>query len=153
MRIIHVSIDVFAAIWRDRRPGEESEDAVLARRFKVERRRGAEGHSDATIGFHDPRFGVSVPAEFSIHRIFNGKEYRAHAIQGFWILDATGQRYATLNRLSVAIGAGNEDAWRAWFYDDDGGVRRPVSDLRDPSKIKKRGKRPAAEPDWDNPEA
>jgi len=151
MRTILVSIDVYAAIWRDRRSGEQDEDAILARRFKVKRR---ERDVVTTTGFRDPRFGVNIQSGFQIYRLYKGKEYRAQAIQGVWILGTTNEAYSTLNRLNAAIGAGKENAWKAWFYDDENGVRCPLSDLRDPNKIRKREKRsaPVAEPDWNDVE-
>lgn len=36
MRTIQVSTDTFAAIWADRRAGENSEDTILRRKFNVQ---------------------------------------------------------------------------------------------------------------------
>jgi len=36
MRTIQVSVDTFAAIWADRRAGENSEDEILRRKFNAE---------------------------------------------------------------------------------------------------------------------
>jgi hypothetical protein len=36
VRTIQVSMDTFAAIWADRRAGENSEDAILRRKFNIE---------------------------------------------------------------------------------------------------------------------
>lgn len=92
-----------------------------------------------TVGFHDDRFGVRLDPGFTIYRTYKRREYRAQAIQGFWVLGETGKGYPTLNQLSNAIGAGKEDAWKSWFYDDpQTGRRRPVSDLRDQTKIERR---------------
>ena len=142
MRTIQVSTDVYAAIWRDRKQGEDSEDAILARRFEIARpasKEPAERDLTVTLGFHDPRFGVALEPGFEVSRTFKGQQYTARAIQGFWILSSTGLGYPSLNELSRAIGAGTENAWQAWYYvDRKTGRRRPMSDLRDPSKIIKR---------------
>jgi len=138
VRTIQVSTAVFAAIWADRQAGEENEDAILARRYGV---KSGEPERDITltIGFKDPRHGVEIPPGFPIFRTLKGKEFRARAVQGFWVLDGTGQGYPTLNQLSLAIGAGKEDAWTRWFCDHPvTGKRVAVSELRDQSTIKKK---------------
>lgn len=46
-----------------------------------------------------------------------------------------------MNQLSLAIGAGKEDAWTRWFCDHpETGKRVPVSALRDPTTIKKKAR-------------
>jgi hypothetical protein len=145
MRMIQVSTEVYAAIWADRKPGEESEDAILARKFNVVRGRptvGAERDLTTVVGFRDPKFGVFLDPGFATFRTFKGKEYRAHAVQGFWVLSETGLGYPSLNELSRAVGAGPENAWQAWQYIDESGKQRPMSDLRDPNRITKRNQRP-----------
>jgi len=138
MRTIQISTAVFAAIWADRQQGEESEDAILARRYGV---KSGEPERDITltVGYKDTRFGVELPPGFPVFRNFKGKDYQARAVQGFWILDGTGQGYPTLNQLSIAIGAGKEDAWTRWFcFHPATGKRVPVSELRKPDTIKKK---------------
>jgi hypothetical protein len=145
MRTIQVSTDVYAAIWADRKAGEESEDAILARKFNVVREAPAvQAERDLTtmVGFRDPKFGVFLDPGFETFRTFKGKEYRAQAMQGFWVLSETGRGYPSLNELSGAIGAGTENAWQAWQYIDQSGKQRPMSDLRDPNRITKRNQRP-----------
>jgi hypothetical protein len=138
MRPVQLSTETFAAIWADRQPGEESEDAIIARRFGVKRTPPkAKRDLTATIGFHDPRFGFRVDNGFTIERVFKGKKHVAQAIQGFWVSSHDGRGYPSLNELSKAIGAGTENAWKAWFY-QDGKSRRPVADLRDTNTIAKR---------------
>jgi hypothetical protein len=135
MRSIHVSSDVFAAIWSVRKPGQDSEDAILRGIFKMPE---AQPERDivTAVGFHDPRYGVKLGHDFEIFRSYKGKDYRARAIQGFWHWNGTG--YGTLNELNKAIGiAGPENAWKAWYY-MDGKRRRPLSDLRDQSTIIRR---------------
>lgn len=136
MKTVQVSTDVFAAIWSARKDGESSEDAVLRRLLKVASRK-AEPERDFEIrtGFSDTRYGVTVEPGFQIFRRYLGKDYRAQAVQGMWILAHTGMGYTSLNELSQAIGATRENAWASWYYMDSNNKRRPVSDLRDQSKI------------------
>jgi hypothetical protein len=138
MRSINVSPDVFAAIWSARKPGQDTEDAILRGVFKLPvALPQSERDLATTVGFHDPRYGVKLPPDFEIFRTYKGKEFRARAIQGFWHWNGTG--YPSLNELNKAIGiAGPENAWKAWFY-RDGKRRRPLSDLRDQSTIVRRG--------------
>lgn len=139
MRTIQISLDVFQAIWTARKADEQSEDQILRRLLKLP---GAPKQPErdliTTVGFHDPRYGVKLPHDFKIFRTYKGKKYYAQAIQGFWISSADGMGYGTLNELNTSIGiAGPENAWKAWFYDDNGKTR-PLSDLRDQSKIVRR---------------
>lgn len=142
MRAVQVSTDVFAAIWAARENGEPTEDAILRRLLKVRSKPELNRDLEVSFGFSDTRFGVSVRAGFEIFRRRLGKEYRAQAVQGFWILAETGIGYTSLNELSNAIGATNENAWASWFY-MDGNRRRPISDLRDATKIIHRSRRAA----------
>lgn len=137
MRAIQVSADVFAAIWSARKPGQDTEDAILRGVFKLpEASHSPERDLATTIGFHDPRYGLKLPPDFEIFRSYKGKEFRAQAIQGFWHWNGTG--YGTLNELNKAIGiAGPENAWKAWYY-MDGKRRRPLSDRRDQNTIIRR---------------
>lgn len=141
MRAIQVSIDVFQAIWASRKNGEENEDEILRRLLNVPRSASKptpERDIQLQIGFHDPRYGVALRPGFEIFRTYKGKEYRAQAIQGFWLLNGIG--HPTLNDLNKSIGiAGAENAWRAWHYLDDNNRRRPLSDLRQPNTIIRRG--------------
>jgi hypothetical protein len=135
MRTIQVSTDVFQAIWSARKPGQDSEDAILRALFKLP---DVQGERDmiTQIGFHDPRYGVEIPQGFEIFRNHQGTQYTARAIQGFWHMNGMG--YPTLNELNKQIVGGAENAWKAWHYIDQQGRRRPLSDLRDPSKIIRR---------------
>jgi hypothetical protein len=139
MRNVPLSTAVYAAIWADRQPGEESEDAILARRFGVSAEKPPERDIALTVGFKDARHGVELPPGFTVFRTYKHKEYRARAVQGFWVLDGTGQGYPTLNQLSVAIGAGKEDAWERWLCNHPiTGKQVPMSELREPSTIKRK---------------
>jgi hypothetical protein len=137
MRTIQISTEVFAAIWKARREGEPSEDAILTRLLKVETGRETSGqHRD--IGYRDPRYGVEFPEGFEIFRSYLGKDRRARAVGGNWTELETGKRYPSLNELSRGIGAKTENAWINWFYLDERGNRSPVSVRRDASKIIRR---------------
>jgi hypothetical protein len=144
MRSIQVSTETFAAIWKAQEPGEASEEAILRRLLKVKGKAPEETPARdfrVTVGFHDPRFGVTVPNGFPIFRTYRGTEYAAQAIQGFWVLNVDGKGYGSLNELSRAIGIASENAWANWFFRDEKGRKRPLSDLRDPSKIARRTQR------------
>lgn len=139
MRTIQVSTDVFAAIWQRRRDDEPNEDAVLRRLLELQKPPNPQRDLTVQVGFHDPRYGVQLRPDFRIFRTYRGKEYSAQAIQGFWVLNTDARGYGTLNELNTAIGIGHENAWAAWFYHDESGRRRPVSDLRKPETIIRRG--------------
>jgi hypothetical protein len=140
MRTIQVSTDVFAAIWRDRQEGEHNEDQMLRRRYGLPKPSCSNGADSSDSGVHDPRYGVRFVEGFEIFRTYKGKEYRARAESGAWKLLNTGVRYSTLRALSQAV-VGHENAWDGWRYTDPSGKRRPISDMRDPSKINRRGSR------------
>lgn len=138
MRTIQISTDVFAAIWAARQGSENSEDEILRRQLNI---KPSSGTSDSGAqrgqGVADARFGFSVEEGFEISRTFKGQEFRARASAGAWVLISTGVRCASLNELSTAIGAGVENAWNNWFFTEQG-VRKPISALRDSSKISRR---------------
>jgi hypothetical protein len=140
-RAITISTDVFAAIWADRKPGEETEDAILRRKFNLPNDLAPDLQRDliVQVGYHDPRFGVKLDPEFQIFRTYKGVKYTARAIQGNWMLDNTGQGYISLHQLNQAVRPGNENAWNVWFYIDENGRRQPISKKRDQSKITHRG--------------
>ena len=96
MRTIQVSTNVFAAIWRDRREGEDNEDQILGRKFNVPRKRPVNG--SAKQGFYDSRYDAHFPEGFEIFRVHKGTEYRAKAESGMWRLN-TGATYASLKEL------------------------------------------------------
>ena len=147
MRTIQVSTDTFAAIWADRRPGENSEDAIIGRKFNVEAaptevQQDAPPSTDRRLspsgpGYYDRRYGVNFPEGFEIFRCYKGTDYSAKATSRAWLLMNTGDLYGSPNRLSKAIGA-QEDAWEGWRYRDEDGQVHPIGELRDESKITKR---------------
>ena len=108
---------------------------ILARHLNVAT---AKVLSTGPIGFRDTRYGVEVPEGFEIFRTYLGEDYRAKATGGRWLLTSTGDTYASLNELSRAIGATNENAWVNWFWRDPKGERVAIGTLRDESKIVQR---------------
>ncbi|SRR5579885_492424 len=141
MRSIQISADVFAAIWSARKPGQDTEDAILRGVFKLpETQAQPERDMITTFGFHDPRYGVKLDPGFTIMRTYKGKHYTAKALNGFWLSSADGKMYATLNELNKSIGIeGAENAWKAWQYTEPNSLRRrPLSDLRDQNTILRR---------------
>ncbi len=139
MRSINVSTDVFARIWANRAPGEETEDAILRRILSQNSLpEPARSIASLSLGLRDRRHNVDFPEGFEIFRRYHGKEHQARAQAGHWLLVTDGKSYGSLNELSQAIGAKVENAWVNWFYLDSHGQRRSVSDLRDPSTIGRR---------------
>lgn len=131
MRSISVSTDVYAAIWSARVPGEDSEDAILARLLKVRSEVPDKPATPATAaGFVDARFDVVLPQGFEIFRTYKGTNYRAHAVDGHWKLLTTGQLYNSLNQLSRAASGNIENAWRNWYFMGKDGKRHLVEGLR-----------------------
>jgi hypothetical protein len=140
MRAIPISTEVFARIWSLREAGEETEDAILRRVLlgKSQIDSAAVPFPSPTAGLIDRRSGVHFPEGFEIFRTYLGTDYRAQASEGHWVLRNDGRPYGSLNELSQAIGAKIENAWVNWFFLGPDGARKPVSDLRDPSKISRR---------------
>ena len=140
MRSINVSTEVFAAIWAARQPGEETEDDIL-RRVLGGKKPILKPRQDTSVdgsGFRDRRYDVHFSEGFEIFRTYLGKDYRARATNGTWLLLNDGNRYDSLNELSRAIGAKTENAWFNWFFLAPGGEPKRVSDMRDPSRIHRR---------------
>jgi hypothetical protein len=133
-RLIPVSTDLYAAIWKVQQPGEVSEEEILRRVLHVPLPIAPPGPAVAPkIGFRDPRFGLELPEGFEIFRTYQGVEYRAKAVNGGWMLMSTGDMYPSFNRLSIAIGTKGENAWNNWYFLAKDGKRRLVDELRDPS--------------------
>lgn len=147
MRTIEISTEVFARIWSLRQDGEESEDAILRRILfyeKIETIAEGWNHAncldDALTGYVEERYGVAVPEDFQISRIYLGKEYSARAISGKWLLEQTGDTFTTLNQLSRAVTSSPENAWKSWFYVDQNGERKALDNLRDNRRITSRSR-------------
>jgi hypothetical protein len=140
-RSIPVSTDLYAAIWRAQKPGEETEEDILRRilGFPTEDQPSAEpgpaasetsGGGSLSIGFRDARFGVEVPEGFQIFRVYKGMEYKAKAVAGQWLFMNTGDMHSSLNQLSYAVTHRPENAWTVWYYHDKRGKRRLMDTLR-----------------------
>ncbi len=129
MRTIGVETDTYSAIWADRLPGEETEDAIIRRKFGVKPPAAKEA-APAKSGFTDWRFGIDLPEDFEIFRTYKGTEYRAKAIDGQWLLVSTGKTYPSLNQLSRAVSGNVENAWNNWYFLNQSGQRRLVTELR-----------------------
>ena len=143
MRQIGISTDVFAQIWALRKEGEDTEDTILRRVLwpeEVPSDNEAKPKLKALGGIFDHRYGVHFPEGFEIERIYLGEPYRAVVRDGKWVIDHHKGGYTSLNGLSRVIGTKTENAWVNWFYTNEVGRRRPVSDLRDPEKITSRGR-------------
>lgn len=129
MRSIDIATDVFAAIWSARQEGEDTEDAIL-RRVLLGSTSTQVPMGDG-IGVRDDRHKIDFPDGFRVTRVFKRIPYEAVARGGAWELVPGGVRYSSLNQLSRGIGAGVENAWRAWQYQHESGALRPVSELRE----------------------
>lgn len=140
MRTIVISTDTFAAIWSHRGPGEETEEAILRRILGIESSAPDETHpsSQTRGGFDDGRNGVHFPEGFEIFRTYKGKEYRAQATGGKWLLVNDGVRYRSLHKLSSAVVTGNENSWNNWKYRLPDGGEAFIRTLRDETKIVRR---------------
>jgi hypothetical protein len=117
------------------RQGEESEDEILRRLLWSSAERSE--HS-AGKGVADSRYAVSFPEGFTIFRRYLGKDFRAVANDGRWLLQNSGKSFGSLNELSKAIGAKTENAWVNWNFEGDDGEVKKVSELRKPSLIVQR---------------
>ena len=131
MKTIQISTAVFAAIWANRAENEESEDAILRRLLELKH----SSKNDLEIpegptGYRDDRNGVVLDEGFEIFRIYKGKEVRARATKGEWLLLQTGKTYPSLHKLSTATVNHNENAWWSWYYTDDKGDRHMIDALR-----------------------
>lgn len=131
-RTVTVSTAVFAAIWANRRDGEETENTILSRMLGCsEEARANETAATGDGGVHDSRNNVHFPESFEVFRNYKGKEYKAIAKQGGWLREDTGERYPTLNQLNNSIVSGNENIWNGnWKYRAPEGTRRPIDTLR-----------------------
>jgi hypothetical protein len=111
-------------------PGEDSEEEILRRILKVPTLPTPKPVQPNKVGFSDPRFGIELPEGFEIFRTYKGKEYRAKAIDGKWLLTNTGDTYPSLNQLSRAVSGNVENAWNNWYYLNSSGKRTLVTGLR-----------------------
>ena len=129
-RTINVSTATFAAIWGNRKEGEETEDIILQRILGCTTSEIAPPTSGRT-GFADARNGVTFPEGFEIFRVYKGREYRATATGGVWRRADNGRTFTSLNQLNGSIADGNENVWNGnWKYTADDGRQRSINDLR-----------------------
>jgi hypothetical protein len=134
MRTIGIETDTYSAVWADRQPGEETEDAIIRRKFGVKAPAAQSEKKPAKIGFSDYRFNINLAEGFEIFRTYKGTEYRAIALNGQWKMSNTGIMYPSLNQLSRAVSGNVENAWNNWYYlDPSSGRRRLVNELRSSS--------------------
>lgn len=110
-RSIEVETDVYAAIWADRRAGEDSEDEILTRKYGVERSKLLPVAMSDRVGWADPRYGVSLKEGQQIFGTYKGREYRAVATDGCLVRLDNEVRYNSLNQLSRSIHSNVENAW------------------------------------------
>jgi len=146
MRSIQISTDVFARIWSLRAEDENSEDEILRRVLLKPPDSGTSsspiapsGPTNQCAGIYDRRFNVTFPEGFRIERTYLGRDYYAVVQNGSWVIEGVGSGYTRLNELSSAIGTKTENAWANWFFRDQTGLRKSVSDLRDPATIARKG--------------
>ena len=135
MRNISITTPVFAAIWSNRKDGEDSEDAILARLLGCAKKK-----ENATVdtpihisgaGVVDRRNGVTFPEGFQIFRFYKGREYVAEAHGGSWRRSDDGSQFSTLNQLNHSIALGAENVWNGnWKYRTDDGSIKSIATLR-----------------------
>jgi hypothetical protein len=149
MRNISVSTEVFAAIWALRKPGEETEDAILGRillglqRFSFEPEPAVEAKQNSGEMWIE-EYDLRLPAGFEIFRTYKGKFYTATVENGRWHLHNDNRSYPSLRKLSWAVVRGGENAWKNWNYKDEKGRISKITRLRRDELVRKRTKAPAS---------
>jgi hypothetical protein len=145
MRTIQISTEVFAAIWKEHRPGDVSEDEILRRKFKLPAQTSSvptastapvavstsiSPASQAHVGIEDKRNGVKLEENFEIFRSYKGTQFRARATGGEWLLLNDNSRHPSLHKLSWHVIKGPENAWYGWKYLGKDGKNHYVHTLR-----------------------
>lgn len=129
-------------IWRLRNEGEDEENDILRRVLQDALHRDTSSPIGAqerrSGGVRDARHGVDFDDGFLIFRSYLGTRYEATAGSGVWQFKNDQRSHPSLNALSKAIGAKTENAWRNWYFKDEIGTTRPVSDLRNPKTVANR---------------
>ncbi|GAB9084669.1 hypothetical protein [Bradyrhizobium diazoefficiens] len=129
-RTIEVETDVYAAIWADRKAGEDSEDEILARKYGVQRNKPLPVAASDRIGWADPRHGVELKEGQQIFRTYKRREYRAIATGGYLVRTDNDVKYNSLNQLSRSIHDNVENAWNNWYVALKDGQRQLITGLR-----------------------
>jgi len=129
MKMITVSTQVYAAIWARYREGLETEDAILRDILQLTKSTTKDFQQQA-VGFSDERNGVNFPEGFVIFRTYKGKEIKARATCGRWLLESTKATYSSLHKLSTAVVSGNENSWQNWKYKLPNGHEAFIDKLR-----------------------
>jgi hypothetical protein len=141
VRPINVSTEVFAEIWKRHKAGDRGEDDILRRLLSLTPRTDGVEYvqtsptPQVSEGYVDDRFGIQLPEGFEIFRIYKGREFRACATHGRWLLLNDNQTYPSLNKLSWAVVQGNENTWHNWKYKDLNGRENFIHALRDQTRI------------------
>lgn len=132
MKTIIVSSDVFAAIWKAHREGDETEDAILRRVFKLPPAPSPAAPIGGRMGgFYDERSGTHFPEGTRIFRVYKGRKYEAIAEHDRWFVPSTGKSYHSLNKLSQSVNpSGTENAWVTWRYTDEDGKDHVIDEKR-----------------------
>jgi hypothetical protein len=137
MRSLQLSDSTYAALWAKWEEGDDGEEGVLRRILGLQGKPVPAANGNGKP-YRDPRYGVEFPPGFEIFRTYKGKEYRAVVKENGLFHNITTNRTATsLNQLSGHIGAPTENAWLGWNF-QNGSRARPIAELRDPGKIKRR---------------
>lgn len=153
MKQIQVSNATYGLLWSLATEADRSEEDVL-RRVLSQRVKAIHATSQQTAlpfpaasagpqqagGLYDRRSGVRFPEGFRIYRNYKGHDHEAKVVNGAWRLDEWPTAFDSLSKLNHQIGAKTENVWVSWNYDDERGVARKITELRDPSKIVARSK-------------
>ena len=152
MRTISISTDVFAAIWAARKEGEESEDVILSRLLVgptttnsnfaqlsiVPPQSKPLVTTESISGYFEPKYNVKFAEGEEIFRTYKGKEYRARATRGAWLLINDKKLYPSLHKLSWSVVGGHENAWHNWKYKFGDGRAMFIHSLRPDDKVQRR---------------
>lgn len=133
MKAITISSDVFAAIWKAHKEGDQTEDAILRRIFKLPPAplETALEAPRRINGFFDERSGVHFPEGTQIFRVYKGLRREAWATGNRWLVRGTGKTYHSLHKLSQSINDnGNENAWRHWKFIGNDHQEHLIDELR-----------------------
>ena len=88
-RTITISTSEFAAIWANRRDGEETEDAILGRLLGCDDGVQTNRDDDNDGGVYDSRYDMHFPEGFELFQNYKRGESKAIARSGVWIREDT----------------------------------------------------------------